>query len=207
VSPARAALLALGATLTLASFPGAVHAQDVAAVTSSRDGGELGPLVSLDAIDPDALDEVVKQLEIRGYDPEGTSIDLALRAFAADQKLESPDEKRWVTARTLDELGAGHAVALRWGATGPRAPELAADEVLRMNKALFDRGYSKREPRDRVDGDTVSAIRELQRETGHPVQRGDLIERRWLFILGVATEESSPKAPGTLPASLPAPPK
>lgn len=202
------ARVGLGAILTLCilSSTELARGQDAAPITSLVDGGELGPLVALRAIDPDALTEVVKQLGLRGYDPEGTSLDEALRAFVNDRGLESPEQAGYVAATTLDALGAGHAIALRWPGRGPRAPELSAEETWRLNAALWLRGYTTREPRSTVDEETVSGLRDLQRATGHPVQRGDLIERRWLYILGVATEESIPRSAFEQPASSPSAP-
>jgi hypothetical protein len=172
----------------LAALLPAARAQEV------RDGGEMGPLVAIAAIDTDARAVVEKQLALRGYQVSRETLDGALRAFAFDSSLDSPDEVGWVAARTLDELGAGHAIALRWGARGPRALELTADEVLRLNAALRDRGVTASSPRASVDAQTLVALREFQRLTGHPVQEGETIERRWLFILGVATEESTPRS-------------
>jgi len=42
----------------------------------------------------------------------------------------------------------------------------------------------------RVDAETVAALRRFQAASGHPVQRGNYVARRWLYILGVATDES-----------------
>jgi hypothetical protein len=181
----------VGALLTL--VPLAVRAQDVAPVTSSRYGGEIGPIVAIAAIDSDSRALVEKLLELRGYEP-ARGLDMALRLYAHDAALESPPEEGWVAARTLDELGAGHSIAIRWGRGGPRALELTPDEILRLNAALRDRGVTEAEPRPVVDEETLAALRAFQRLTGHPVQRGDAIERRWLFILGVATEESTPRS-------------
>ncbi len=200
------ARLAAGFVLTLCSLLSVASArgQDTASVASHTiDGGDQGPLVLIAAIDSDAVTEIVKQLEIRGYEPRREGLDVALRGFAADHELELPEKVGYVAARTLDALEAGRAVALRWGGRGPRAPELSADEIWRLNAALRLREYTTREPRTAVDAETLAALRAFQRATGHPVQKGELIERRWLFILGVATEESIPRTAPTPPAAPP----
>ncbi len=188
-------LVLLGALLTLVPLGRVpdVASGDVAAVTSVRDGGELGPLVAIAAIDSDSRALVERLLALRGYEL-ARGLDLALRDFAHDAGLDSPPESAWVTARALDELGAGHAIALRWGKRGPRALELTPEEVLRLNAALRDRGLTTAEPRATVDEETLAALRAFQRLTGHRVQQGDAVERRWLFTLGVATEESTPRS-------------
>lgn len=201
---ARAALVA--ASLALGTVAGGrlvARADDSPPTPSPRGPAPAGApgsdVVPLRAIDPDALVTVQRLLAIRGLfggpvdGRPSESLDGALRAFAVSQRLETPGQPGTVLARTLDQLGAGPEVAVRWGSTEPRAPELSAEECSRVNLALAARGYRDdgRAPSS-VDAATVDALRRFQRDTGHPVQLGNFVARRWLFILGVATPESCP---------------
>jgi hypothetical protein len=200
---ALAAAIGLASSLVLAGPAAASDTApvDSAAVDSATQTLDGEPVIALAEIDPDALAAIARALAIRGFDPgplDGASrpaLDLALRKFASREELPSPPEVGRVGSVVIDALGVGDAVLLRWVGEGPRAPELARDEVLRLNEALRDRGYRTSEPTDAIDADTVAALRRLQRETGHPVQKGEVVERRWLFILGVAARPASTPRP------------
>jgi len=170
---------------------------------------EVPQTVKIDQIDPDAILYMQKQLAVRGFylgpvdgqvRPE---MEASLRSFADFYGIER-GENGSVLAKTIDQLGAGREVAVRWGSTAPRAPELSGAECWRMNYALAARGYRGTDtvPAS-IDATTVDALKRFQKDTGHPVQLGNFIARRWLFILGVATPESCPSADGTVPAGMP----
>jgi hypothetical protein len=168
-------------------------------------------IVSIDAIDPDALVVVARLLAVRGYylgpidGRRNHELELSLRSFARAERIERPMRTDSVCARTIDELGAGPDVAVRWGSDAPRAPELSREECYRVNYALATRGYrGDGHTPDAIDAQTVDALRRFQSDTGHPVQLGNCIRRRWLFILGVATPESCPPmGSGLQPIAVP----
>lgn len=173
------------------------------------DPGREPSVVRLPDVDPDALLIVERQLAVRGFyraPVDGQTrpeLEAALVAFAGWRGTGVPGDPGDVLATTIDELGCGREVALRWGSSAPRAPELTEAERYRVNFALVARGYRRDGTATAtIDSQTVDALRRFQKDTGHPVQLGSFIARRWLFILGVATPESCP-AEGTLPAGLP----
>jgi hypothetical protein len=175
--------------------------------SATDEPGGPPPVVAINQIDPDALVRVQRLLACLGHyrgpldGKASPDLDLALRKFARARELDAPTDEGKVSSRTIDELGAGPDVALRWGSTEPRAPELTAEQLMRVNQALVYRGYRTSPAVNACDADTIAAIRSFQAATGHPVQLGNCLERRWMFILGVATGEA--KFPDTLPASHP----
>jgi hypothetical protein len=176
----------------------------VAPVTSPRPGTtgadrSRAAVVGLDEIDEDALARAEYLLAIRGRweghldgGARTTKLARALREFAAGEGLALPAREDQLPGEVFDRLGCAREVWLGWGGDGPRAPELSPAEIWRLEHALVARGFLHQTPSEVLTVEALDALRSFQAWTGHPAQRSEVIDRIWLFRLGVATEESTP---------------
>jgi hypothetical protein len=175
----------------------------VGTVTAPRPGTagadrSRAAVVRLDEIDEDALGRAEYLLAIRGrweghLDGGARTAKLAraLRDFASHEGLALPEGDA-LPGEVFERLGCAREVWLGWGGRGPRAPELSPDEVWRLNHGLAARGLLREPPSDVVTAETLDALRRFQARHSYRPQRSEVIDRIWLFRLGVATEEGSP---------------
>lgn len=161
-------------------------------------------VVRLDQIDEDALQRAEVLLAAGGrwdgpIDGRRTlALARALRAFAASEGLALPRRDDALPGAMFERLGCAREVFLGWGGSGPRAPELTPAQIGRLEWGLAARGFITRPPRTSVTRETLDALRTFQKTFGYRPQRSEVIDRIWLFRLGVAGEDSVPRPDGEM---------